>query len=356
MYTVINRTINGFFHSFTGLRLPVGRGGVALTAQVPNTFSNPAFQSQDPWIVQWQGDYFYSDTEHNTIRIRKSSTLTGLSTATPQIVWTNSGTGLHNVWAPEIHILDGRWYLYFSADRGDKRQRMYVQQGGSDPLGTYTNGNTGVPDGMLAESGGKWAIDPDVFYGPDHNLYLVWSCSDDPFGAAPQSLCLAGMRDPLHIATSTVRISQPDRRLGTSHGRHTGRSGRIRAERLHVSDLFGKRQLDARRLRCRLARQTPAGIFSIPAAWVKSGPIFDRHGKTYGPGSVAFVLSPDGTETWNVYHAYDRLNCAAWGCRSVRFQKVAWSADGLPLLGYPVDPSVAALHAIGRHGFANRMG
>jgi hypothetical protein len=84
----------------------------------------------------------------------------------------------------------------------------------------------------------------------------------------------------------------------------------------------------------------PSGDLLNPAAWVKRGPIFDRHGKTYGPGSIIFAPSPDGSELWALYHAYDRLDCARWACRSIRMQRVSWTADGLPVLGYPLDPKL----------------
>src|SRR4051812_36658186 len=90
----------------------------------------PAFLSQDPWVTQSSGYYYYSERDGSAISIRKSGTLTGLSHAAPQTVWRTSahgGYGLANIWAPEIHILDGRWYIYFSADqRRDKRHRLYV--------------------------------------------------------------------------------------------------------------------------------------------------------------------------------------------------------------------------------------
>jgi hypothetical protein len=55
---------------------------------------------------------------------------------------------------------------------------------------------------------------------------------------------------------------------------------------------------------------------------------------------VVFVPSTDGTELWSLYHAYDRLDCPAWACRSIRMQKVSWDAAGLPILGYPINPGV----------------
>jgi hypothetical protein len=43
---------------------------------------------------------------------------------------------------------------------------------------------------------------------------------------------------------------------------------------------------------------------------------------------------------WTLYHGYDSLTCTGWACRSIRAQKISWDANGLPLLGYPLNPGV----------------
>src|SRR4051812_40003065 len=94
-------------------------GAFPSQAQPSGTFRNPVFTGQDPWVTKWNGSYYYSEAARDAIRVRQSATLTGLATATPRIIWSQSGPAsdrLTNVWAPEVHFLDGRWYVYFSAD------------------------------------------------------------------------------------------------------------------------------------------------------------------------------------------------------------------------------------------------
>lgn len=325
----------------------------------PETFANPEFRGQDPWITRWESNYYYSESNLDAITIRKSATLTGVAHAIPQEVWRATGFGsnrLTNIWAPEVHVIDGRWYIYFSADHGgDKRRRMYVLQGGFDPLDAYSPGNTGLPGGIIAESTGLWAIDPDVFYGADGKLYVTWSCAEDETGGPPQSLCLARMADPLHIATATAKISSPE----TTWERRTaaiqeGPVGFARNTTTYLTYSAGA-SWTTNDYSVGLLTHTSGDLLN-PGTWVKSGQIFDHHAGTYGPGSVVFVSSPDGTETWNVYHAYDQLNCPAWGCRSIRMQKVSWSVAGMPLLGYPVDPYVQASLPSGDVGSATGWG
>ncbi len=318
-------------------------------------FSNPAFRSQDPWVVLSNGVYYYSESDGDRIFLRVSRTLTGLKKARPQIVWTAPRKGLNgqaNVWAPEIHELDGKWYMYFAADyAGNGRHSLYVLEGGTDPTGPYAPGDTGLAEGRIFELSGRWAIDPNVFLGHDGKLYVGFSCTEDEIGSLPQALCLARMSDPLHLAGPAVRISTPTEEWETRTGPvQEGPVGFVRNQTTFLtysaSASWTTNDYTAGIL------VNSGGDLLDPTAWVKHGPILDSHGKTYGPGSLVFIPSPDGTELWSLYHAYDRLDCPQWGCRSVRLQRVYWPTPDVPWLGCPVDPDVELVMPSGDLGSA----
>ena len=46
---------------------------------------------------------------------------------------------LNRVWAPELHFINGKWYIYFAADNGDnKNHRMHVLESATqDAMGAY---------------------------------------------------------------------------------------------------------------------------------------------------------------------------------------------------------------------------
>jgi GH43 family beta-xylosidase len=48
---------------------------------------------------------------------------------------------------------------------------------------------------------------------------------------------------------------------------------------------------------------------------------------------VRFFLSPDGTETWNVYHATAARRGSCGGDRYTLAKKVNWNVDGTPDFG-----------------------
>lgn len=84
-----------------------------------------------PWILQRADPYVYKHTdgayyftasvpEYDRIVLRKSDTLAGLETADETEIWHKheSGPQSIHIWAPELHYLFGKWYIYYAG--GDK--------------------------------------------------------------------------------------------------------------------------------------------------------------------------------------------------------------------------------------------
>lgn len=82
------------------------------------SFSNPLRnpEGSDPFIV-WTGGYYYlMTTSWNDVQMSRSTTLNGLKTAEKKVVYKSSTANrCCNVWAPEVHYFDGRWYIYYTA-------------------------------------------------------------------------------------------------------------------------------------------------------------------------------------------------------------------------------------------------
>ncbi|HEV2783030.1 MAG TPA: family 43 glycosylhydrolase [Actinophytocola sp.] len=125
--------------------------GVAPASAAPGRpFTNPikAQKGADPWLVYFDGNYYQiSTTFTNSLIMRKSPTLAGIATAPSVQVWqdTMPSRGA-NFWAPELHFLNGRWYLYYSgaqvgAPCCDTQRTHVLESVGSDPLGPYTYRN-----------------------------------------------------------------------------------------------------------------------------------------------------------------------------------------------------------------------
>ncbi|MET8761927.1 family 43 glycosylhydrolase [Lentzea sp. NPDC004782] len=295
------------------------------------TFTNPIKRSgPDPWLQYYNGYYYLATTTWNsTITMRRSRTLAGLSTAADTTVFSLSGrpNGCCNMWAPEFHLLNGRWYLYYVAGQDvpdfNPTQRLHVlESSGSDPMGPYT---------FKADLGDTWEIDPSILRH-DGKLYLLGSAID-----GTQSLTITPLANPYTIAGPRRTISRPTLAWETQGGQvneaaeplyHNGRTMIVYS----ASACWGPDY--------KLGLLTLTGTDPLNSAhWTKSpNPVFQRNdgNGVYAPGHNGFFKSPDGTEDWIVYHANDS---ASGGCdmnRSTRAQKFTWNSDGSPNFGTPV--------------------
>ncbi len=99
-------------------------------------------QRADPYVLKAPSGCYYftaSVPAYDSVVLRRADTLAGLVDAEEIVVWRKHESGpmsLH-VWAPEIHYLFGKWYIYFAA--GDKDDiweiRPYVLEcQGPDPM------------------------------------------------------------------------------------------------------------------------------------------------------------------------------------------------------------------------------
>lgn len=330
----------------SALRIVALLFGAHLFAADPGR-TNPLFNGGDPWVIFDNGVYYYSASycESGTICLKTSSTLTGLATAAWIGIWHAPATGPNSkeVWAPEIHKVDGKWFIYYAADDGNNNHhRIFVLQSASDdPLGRWVMAETGAPNGQLIESENRWAIDPDVFTAHDGKLYAVWSCTNYPDSRFPQATCLAEMKDALHVAGPTAQISTPVEPWETRTAAiQEGPVGFTRQGRTYIT-YSASASWTTNDYAVGLLTNADGRLLN-PGSWWKTGPIFDHHGTAYGTGSVVFVQSPDGAETWNLYHGIDSLACnPSYNCRDIRMQKMLWASDGSPVLGYPLNPGVA---------------
>src|SRR5665213_354723 len=140
---------------------------------VAQTFVNPILPSgPDPWIVRDGGHYYLTVSTGSNLVIRKAKSLPGLKSAQAVVVWTPPATGADSkeLWAPELHRIGGKWYLYYAADAGSNHDhRMYVlENGDADPTTLHW-----VSKGRLSTDD-HWAIDATVFE-LGRSLYAVWS-------------------------------------------------------------------------------------------------------------------------------------------------------------------------------------
>ena len=303
-----------------------------------HTFTNPLkAQGPDPWLTYANGFYYLATTTwNNTITMRKSSTLGGLASAPDVVVQTlTRPNGAGTMWAPEFHLLNGpdgqRWYLYYVAgqepyDLGTQRIHV-LESAGLDPMGPYTF----KADMLDPTQDNTWELDPSILQ-LNGNLYLLGT-----FYNGSQPMFIRPLSNPWTASGTRHTLSTP------TYGWET--VGGAVNEAPEALQHNGKTFIVFSASHC----STPdykLGILTYnggdpldPASWVKSSqPVFQRNDAAgvYGPGHNGFFTSPDGTESWIVYHGTTN---PAGNCdmnRSTRAQKFTWNADGTPNFGTPV--------------------
>ena len=315
-------------------------GNVDEHARRESTFTNPIITSRsapDPSVVYHEGWYYLTATFASSegLWVWKSRTLTDWTSAEKKRVWTapEAGPMSRQIWAPELHRLRGRWYLYFTASDGeDQNHRHYVLEAVTDdPMGRYAS------KGRVDEAFDAYAIDGSVLQTEDGRLYWMYT--------AQAGLEIAPMMNPWTAdSTRRVRLAAPTEPW--ERGWIEAPEALVRDGRMFVIYSAGHSATP----HYVLGRLTHTGGDVLdPSAWKKhSTPVFKPYvgpeGAVYTTGHCSFTTSPDGTQSWIVYHGKDWSDPSLEGFagRMARAQRFTWTADGTPDFGHPV-PSGTAL-------------
>lgn len=104
-------------------------------------FMNPILeQGADPWMYKHtDAKYYFMITLGNRLELWASDTMTGVGKGERKTIWIPpvSGPRSKDIWAPELHHIQGVWYIYFTASdgTGDPGRCIYVLENISrDPM------------------------------------------------------------------------------------------------------------------------------------------------------------------------------------------------------------------------------
>ncbi|WP_424766443.1 family 43 glycosylhydrolase [Paenibacillus sp. sgz302251] len=299
-----------------------------------------SMDTPDPSVVYKDGFYYMTFTHNGTdIMIMKSRTI-DFSQAERKVVWYPPVDTMYsaNLWAPEIQYLQGKWYIYFAADNGlNENHRMYALEALSDdPLGEYSF------KGQITDDTNKWAIDGLVLEH-EEKLYFIWSGWEGDINIQ-QNTYIAPMSNPYTISGPRVMLSEPDQeweRAGGPPYINEGQAILKKDGRVFIA-YSGAGSWTPFYAIGLLALE--AGADPLDASkWTKlEKPLMEMNAEAgvFGPGHNSFVTSPDGTESWIVYHATSG-EMDGWNNRKARAQRVAWGEEGLPIFGAPLSLNTA---------------
>ncbi len=323
---------------------------ISAHVHAQKTFTNPLLPSgADPWCIYQDGFYYYTNTTGRNITIWKTKNIADLPTAEKKIVWAPPKTGAYSkeIWAPEIHYFNNKWYVYFAADSGNNNDhRLYVLENESaNPLqGEW------IMKGELITPEDKWSIDGSVMEYKN-KLYLIWSgWKGDTNGE--QDIFIAAMKNPWTVEDKRTLISSPQYNWELNGDLHDannpahvsvneGPEFLLHGDKIFLvysasgcwTDYYALGMLTA---------DTSANLLDS-SSWKKSStPVFKQspQHKVYAPGHNCFFVSPNGKENWILYHANSNPGEGCGRFRSPRAQPFTWNADGTPDFGEPVAAGV----------------
>jgi GH43 family beta-xylosidase len=314
------------------------------------TFTNPLLPAgADPWSIYRNGYYYYTHTIGDRLVIWKTKSIATLNKAERTTVFIPPPGTLYSkqLWAPEIHYINNRWYMYFAADDGvNENHRLYVLENASDdPLkGQWTF------RGRLGDSTGKWAIDGSVFQHRGQ-MYMIWSGWEGDINGR-QDIYISKMKDPLTLMGDRVRLSSPhldwERHGDLNDPRNpphvaVNEGPQFLSHKNKVFIVYSASGCWTEHYSLGLLSADANSDLLDSASWKKHPePVFSKNeaNGVYAPGHNSFFKSPDGREDWILYHANAAPGQGCGRHRSPRAQKFTWNADGTPNFGVPVKTGV----------------
>lgn len=314
--------------------------GAAAAAE----FANPlVLQRADPHVtLHADGYYYYTATvpEYDRIELRRVRSLDELGKAEAKVVWRRheNGTMSRNIWAPELHHIDGKWYLYFTAGRADAPFdiRLYVlENAAANPLeGQW------LERGQLKTGWESFALDATTF-ALKGQRYLVWTQRPPESSKHMTAVYIAKMDTPLSIAGPAVLLTKPDHAWEKIKF-DVNEAPAVLARNGRVFMSYSASATDANYALGLLTASDSADLLD-PKAWTKSPtPVFASSAASgqYGPGHNSFTTTPDGKTDILVYHARNYREIQGDSLhdpnRHTRAQAIRWRADGTPEFGIPV--------------------
>jgi len=299
-------------------------------------------QRADPYIYRHiDGTYYFTATvpQYDRIIIRKSDSLYGLACAEEKTIWRRHEKGIMSchIWAPELHYLDGKWYIYFAAGDIDDiwAIRPYVLEcADADPT-----------EGTWIEKGKMQRADDDEFSFEEFSLdatvfenkgkhYFVWA-EKVGVGKKISNLYIAEMESPTKLKTVQVLLTTPDydwERIG--YWVNEGPAVIKKNGKIFLT--YSARETSAHYAMGMLTANQDADLLD-PKSWTKERyPVLKTIPEKgiYGPGHNSFTVSEDGKDIL-VFHArpYEKLigEPLSDPNRHTLLSEIKWSEDGRPL-------------------------
>lgn len=302
---------------------------------------NPiVLQRADPMLVRHPdtGCYTFIGTspDFDEIELRQACRLNDLKLAKPEVIWKKREKGemSANIWAPELHKIEGDWYIYFAAGDADKpfSIRMYaLKNTNDDPMkGEW------LEAGKIESGWDTFALDGTTF---EHNnkRYYVWA-QQDRARSYNSALWIAEMLSPTTLKLPATLLSEPSLDWEVQ-GYKVNEGASVISHQGKVFMTYSASATDHRYAMGLLWADADADLLS-PGSWHKMAePVFTTNPEVgrFGPGHNSFVKAEDGTTDLMIYHSRDYETLRGTPLtdpnRHARARVLRWNDKGFPIFG-----------------------
>ena len=304
-----------------------------------------------PSIIWNEGNfYLMTQSRHeDSLMIRCSSSVAGLKDAESVFIWGARSNGMRNIYSPELHHIDDKWYIYFEADDGintDNHQLYVLENPGGDPLA----GGWSLHGPIITNADWNFGLHPSVIEVKGR-LYLLWSgWPTRRTETETQCIYIAELENPWTLKSERVLISRPEyeweRQWVNPDGSRTAYPIYVNENPNPMISPDGKRVVVAYSASGIWTDYTALGLLHASvdsdlldsASWHKEPePFFraDSDSGMFGISNVSMVRNPEGNGYHVLYLVKKRDPEGGWVTNSIRHKLIEWPEDGLPRFGKP---------------------
>ena len=300
-------------------------------------------QRADPFICRHNEKYYFTASvpAYDRIVLRSADTLAGIADAEEVTIWEKHASGImsEHIWAPELHYLDGKWYIYFAGGEKDDiwKIRPYVLECADENPVTGTWKELGMMQCAEEDefSFRAFSLDATIFENQGKRYY-VWA---EKVGVGKQisNLYIAEMDSPNKLRTVQVLLTTPDydwERVG--FWVNEGPAVLKRNGKIFLT--YSASETGAPYCMGMLTADADSDLLD-PLSWKKERyPVLqsDVFLEIYGPGHNSFTVDEEGNDIL-VYHA--RKESVIEGDplynpnRHTMLMKIKWE-EGRPVFRY----------------------
>lgn len=301
-------------------------------------------QRADPYVYRHtDGKYYFTASvpAYDRIVLRTSDTLAGLAEAEEHTIWMahESGPMSKHIWAPELHFVFGKWYIYFAGGEVEDiwKIRPYVLEcQGLDPIN-----DEWVEKGKMRAceedefSFHAFSLDATVFENKGE-YYYVWA---EKVGVGRQisNLYIAKMENGYTLKTTQVLLTTPDY-VWERHGFWVNEGPAVIKRNGKIFLTYSASDTGVAYCMGMMTADEDSDLLD-PGSWKKERwPVLassEKHG-IYGPGHNSFTTDENGDDIL-VFHARTETEIVGDPLynpnRHAMCQKIVWK-DGRPIFSF----------------------